>query len=294
MSKISCDVIRDLLPLYKDHVCSEKSMDLVEEHLPECEDCRKYLEAMDEELPPVSISPKHTGPHSQNSAAFDSAVKDALASDTKIFKKIANQMTLARIIPLCSFVIIIALIVVSVISKNLYWKIPGLDRRVKTEDVRVTELYQLKDGNLYFTLESDTPFQIPSYISYFSPDAKRSNGKSKVAFEKCSSFEENILEKPCFNQCSFAVPLKDIMYMEDPTALDPKYELREIFSICYEGKDGTQLVIWEEGQKVEDAPEKVEERVMQEQDRLENHPDEYFDGYEVLPEYKEGILTIGY
>ena len=33
MSKISCDVIKDLLPLYKDRVCSEKSMDLVEEHL---------------------------------------------------------------------------------------------------------------------------------------------------------------------------------------------------------------------------------------------------------------------
>ena len=98
MSKISCDVIRDLLPLYKDRVCSEKSMDLVEEHLPECEDCRRYLEAMDEELPPV---------------------KDELPRDARDFKKIANRLTLARIIPLGSFALIIAIIIMSVITNKL-------------------------------------------------------------------------------------------------------------------------------------------------------------------------------
>ena len=52
----------------------------------------------------------------------------------------------------------------------------------------------------------------------------------------------------------------------------------------------------EENRHTGRSPEMVEEwvRVMQEQDRLENHPDEYSDGYEVLPEYKEGILMIGY
>ena len=30
--KISCDIIRDLLPLYKDNVCSDASKDMVEEH----------------------------------------------------------------------------------------------------------------------------------------------------------------------------------------------------------------------------------------------------------------------
>ena len=56
MKKISCDVIKDLLPLYKDDVCSEKSKDLIEEHLPECEDCREYLDALSSELPPVTLA----------------------------------------------------------------------------------------------------------------------------------------------------------------------------------------------------------------------------------------------
>ena len=38
--KYDCDVIRDLLPLYADKVCSENSRQIVEEHLQECPDCR--------------------------------------------------------------------------------------------------------------------------------------------------------------------------------------------------------------------------------------------------------------
>lgn len=49
--KTSCDVIRDLLPLYADHVTSDASSALVEEHLNECPDCRKELEQMQRPVP---------------------------------------------------------------------------------------------------------------------------------------------------------------------------------------------------------------------------------------------------
>ena len=37
--KLSCEVIKDLLPLYYDKVCSEETKVIVEEHLNECENC---------------------------------------------------------------------------------------------------------------------------------------------------------------------------------------------------------------------------------------------------------------
>ncbi len=43
-----CDVIRDLLPLYTDDVCSETSRSLVEAHLRECPDCRQLLDRLRE------------------------------------------------------------------------------------------------------------------------------------------------------------------------------------------------------------------------------------------------------
>ena len=49
MEKITCDVIRDLLPLYCDGVCSRDSRELVREHLEDCRECRGLLQKMRQE-----------------------------------------------------------------------------------------------------------------------------------------------------------------------------------------------------------------------------------------------------
>ena len=51
MDHLDHDIVQDLLPLYHDGVCSEKSRAAVEEHLKTCEDCRAALAAMDAPLP---------------------------------------------------------------------------------------------------------------------------------------------------------------------------------------------------------------------------------------------------
>lgn len=43
-----CDVIRDLLPLYADDACSEKSRALVNQHLLDCAECREMLHKIKE------------------------------------------------------------------------------------------------------------------------------------------------------------------------------------------------------------------------------------------------------
>ena len=41
--KYSCEVVRDLIPIYIDGVCSEASADVVEGHIKECTQCKEYL-----------------------------------------------------------------------------------------------------------------------------------------------------------------------------------------------------------------------------------------------------------
>ena len=48
---ISCEIIKDLLPLYHDGVCSNDSKTMIEEHLANCDSCKAELRAMDDELP---------------------------------------------------------------------------------------------------------------------------------------------------------------------------------------------------------------------------------------------------
>lgn len=44
LETVTCNVVKDLLPLYSEELCSEDSADLVKTHLETCESCKKLLE----------------------------------------------------------------------------------------------------------------------------------------------------------------------------------------------------------------------------------------------------------
>lgn len=46
MSKVSCDIIKDLLPSYMEEICSEDTKAFVNCHLKECEDCQTLIQNM--------------------------------------------------------------------------------------------------------------------------------------------------------------------------------------------------------------------------------------------------------
>lgn len=48
--KISCDVIRDLLPSYIEDLTSEDSNKIIEEHIDECTNCKEVLEILKQDL----------------------------------------------------------------------------------------------------------------------------------------------------------------------------------------------------------------------------------------------------
>lgn len=48
--KIPCEIIRDLIPMMEDEVCSEVSKKEVLAHIAECEECRKLSEALQKQL----------------------------------------------------------------------------------------------------------------------------------------------------------------------------------------------------------------------------------------------------
>lgn len=50
--KLHCDVIRDLIPSYVDGICSEKTKELVDEHLLECEECCELVKSLKTDLIP--------------------------------------------------------------------------------------------------------------------------------------------------------------------------------------------------------------------------------------------------
>ncbi|MGL5694304.1 MAG: zf-HC2 domain-containing protein [Peptostreptococcaceae bacterium] len=50
MNKVSCEVIKDLLPLYYDDICSDASKVIVNEHISQCSSCSEELRLIKESL----------------------------------------------------------------------------------------------------------------------------------------------------------------------------------------------------------------------------------------------------
>ena len=44
-----CEIIKDLLPLYVDDVCSTETKEFVEKHLKNCNECQKIFETMEKD-----------------------------------------------------------------------------------------------------------------------------------------------------------------------------------------------------------------------------------------------------
>ena len=59
MQKVTCDVIKDLMPLYVDDVLSNDSQKLVEEHIAECDKCRELYKKIKEDIPCLSDKTNH-------------------------------------------------------------------------------------------------------------------------------------------------------------------------------------------------------------------------------------------
>lgn len=89
--KLFCDVIRDLLPLYADGVCSEESRRAVEAHLAECETCRGLLTAMEE-----------------TSGAERSDGADLEAQRAASFRRVKKKLLWRQVLTVCAVLILLA------------------------------------------------------------------------------------------------------------------------------------------------------------------------------------------
>lgn len=69
--KYDCDLIRDIAPLYKDSVLSDRGKEIADEHLSECTDCQKYYSEYSDE----AISILETTDKAKEEIAFAKKIK---------------------------------------------------------------------------------------------------------------------------------------------------------------------------------------------------------------------------
>ena len=98
-NEISCDVIIDLLLVYKEAVCSEDTRKLVEEHLQGCKSCRSLSEAF-------------TVPKPESSGVPDEA---------EVFKKVGSKLKISRFTKVITALMCICIAVFAAVNGAWYF-----------------------------------------------------------------------------------------------------------------------------------------------------------------------------
>ena len=137
---LSCDIVRDLLPLYVDNVCSEESRKEIEAHMKVCDSCKKEFEMFANFEEPEN--------HVDEKAAFQDFNK-------KMMKKNVKKVIIATVVAVVLIVSVCAGVYIP--TKTVKWSEDliavsapddgGLDIRINVRDYKNAYATYTLDGN---------------------------------------------------------------------------------------------------------------------------------------------------
>lgn len=120
MNRLSCNIVRDLLPLYCDKVLEEESLVELEKHLKECRTCQEIYEKMNREL----------------------------CEDCSNVKEVPDIQRLFRKIRIRNTIIFSILAIIILFLSGSYWRVPA-------NAVDIEEMYIATMEYTYPNKESD-------------------------------------------------------------------------------------------------------------------------------------------
>ena len=250
MAKIPCEIIRDLLPLYQDDICSEKSRNAIEEHIKECESCRTYLKKMDCEIP---IEADETG-------GMDEEWKVFREFSEKISKRLNRRSVMAG-----GLILLICMMLMVILSSDAVQSYHL--SRIAAKDIKTEEVYQLKDGRLYVHVKSKRRITGLSYPQTGTDtDTNTAAGKDAVGavrepkntatYEISMDSSINPFARMMYitsKEAAYVIPFEDGQIVTENGTKVSEFD--------YIGRSGEKKILWQENDEVKQAPERIEKFV---------------------------------
>ncbi|MDN4599763.1 zf-HC2 domain-containing protein [Paenibacillus sp. F6_3S_P_1C] len=225
MNKLSCEVVRDLLPLYYDEVCSANTKEAVEAHLGTCEMCKAALHKL----------------QLSSSLPFELIAKNKLESTG-----LANFKAYWRRSKKVSFVK--GLLLATAVIGALYLGYVGLFQwninEVPASVIEVTQVSRLRDGRIAYHVKMNDGYRV-NQVNY--------------TLEDDGNFYMTPV-RPVIQSKKFAeISLGNIYNFVDLGQLnanrkDPKITIKAI----YYGPRDNPTLLWKEGMELPSASDVVE------------------------------------
>lgn len=162
--KYPCAIIKDLLPLYTDGVCSEESRQAVMEHLKDCACCRKEYEKMEQYA-------------AQTRNHYPSEVKSTAFIGTDSLVKVHRELLFKRILTAA----VAALLVIGLVAGSGIYMKNHVHSVVYDADKQNIQVVQESDGDIIARLYGT------EWESVYSRTIELEDGQNAVIFSMTSS-----------------------------------------------------------------------------------------------------------
>ena len=240
MNNLSCSVTQDLLPLYKDGICSEESRCLVQEHLDTCETCRHLYRIMTEEDPEIILD--------EQISTFSNDIHFFKEATNRITKRITTKLAI-----LCSLILIAVLLTV-------YCIVPSLST-VSPDQLSASCIYQLANGDIYLEVESTKAIALWNFNTDYkniSPDSDSEPYFNTELIARTAFFGRGTDSSHQYKTRKLVFAAKEQYQNADQT-----YTTLNCHKISFTGLFGSEEIFWKEGQELPKAPQEIEDEVAQ-------------------------------
>lgn len=237
MAKIPCEIIRDLLPLYQDDICSEKSRNAIEEHIKECESCRTYLKKMEGEIPIETDKIEGT----------DEEWKGFREFSEKVSRKLNGRIVMA-----CGVVFLICMMLTAALYSDAFQSYVQVKSRR-----RIT-------GLSYPQTDMDTATE--TAVGKDAVGAARepkNTGTYEVSMDSSINPFAGLMYIT-FKEVAYVIPFEDGQIITDNGTKASEFD--------YVGRSGEKKILWQENDEVKKAPARVEKFVKESLEKEEDDP----------------------
>lgn len=226
--KISCEIIKDLLPLYYDDVCSKETRALVEEHILECVTCKEELSKISKEFDYSQVKPDDSKPIKAIAAAWKKGKAKAFVKGT-----------------------VIALVVCVLLLGGFL----GLTQRriipVSSELFEVSDVCQLSDGRIVYHLYVNDDRDLHFIKFTTNTDGSYYHTPYRAIIEGKRSMENGL-----YNDYHMIDVAENNAYQQ---AYGDGIEITS----CFIGSEDDSILIWEKGMELPPASEELEKLFVQ-------------------------------
>lgn len=220
-----CDVILDLLPLYVDGVCSEESSKFIEEHISECESCKKLLENMKVDF---NISSKN----------------NEFKEEANVIKKVKKKIWIERIVIALSVLFVTGIIAFAIIL-NLSYSNKNMNDVVDFDKVYVEED---EEGNLWLVRSGNAAMAGRVFPEVYNQDGNLMISSEKIINQLKDNEEYQVsvvlYESPLIYTMQKYMDSELSSVEEEKSMLFSKDKLDKYNEIIIEKSNGTKKILW--------------------------------------------------